>query len=55
MSAIREFYDDPATPNEPYVNLENVTFPYIEDLPSFIPYEKCVNADFKLIVDKGRR
>lgn len=55
MSAIGEFYDAPVTPKEPYVNLENVTFPYIEDLPSFIPYEKCVNADFKLIVDKGRR
>ena len=38
-----------------YQNTNNVTFPYIEDLPSIINFDDCINSDFELIVDKGRR
>ena len=38
-----------------YTNPSNVVFPFLEEVQSMVHYNNCINADFKLIVDKGRR
>ena len=38
-----------------YVNINGVDFPYLEEVPSMIQWEGCVNADKELVVMKGRR
>ena len=53
--ALRKYHSSPVPPRPGYSNNKNATFPYIEDLKNFIQYTDCVNDDFKLIVDKGRR
>ena len=53
--ALTRFGNTSATPMPEFQNVNNIPFPYLENVKAIINVEDCINSDYNLLVKDGRR